>query len=404
MVYSTYHIKRFSLTGGIIISEKRKNNKGRILKTGESQRADLTYQYRYRDIRKKWRYVYAPTLEQLRVKEAVIQRDIDDGVDYSAGEITVLQLVRKYIDQKKESVRYNTQVGYEFVYNLIQKEDFGFRQIKNVKPSDAKSWFQKLSRDGRSYSTITHVRGVVSPAFAMAVEDSVLRNNPFSFRVKDVVKKASVEREALSAKEVDSLLEFIRADKCRRRYYDEIIILLETGLRISELYGLTIADIDFTNKRIRVERQLVRTRHCEYYIERPKTESGIRYVPMSSKAEAAFRNVIANRKKVDVEIMVDGHVGFLFLDKDGKPKVAGHLEHALKRIVDNYNASHETSISATPHSLRHTFCTNMVHAGFPIKELQYLMGHSDVQTTLNRYAHTHFEEAEEAFRKVQSSV
>ena len=337
-------------------------------------------------------------MDELRSKEAVIKRDLDDGIDYSAGEVTVLSLVQKYIGQKKASVRYNTQVGYNYVYNLIKKEDFGYRQIKTVKPSDAKQWFLKLYEDGRSYSTITQIRGVVSPAFAMAVEDNVLRSNPFSFKTKDVVPKSAQERKALSKEETDSLLQYILSDKCRKRHYDEIVILLETGLRISELCGLTFSDVDFKNKRIRVERQLSRTRNCEYY-----TESGIRYVPLSMTAEQAFQRVMTSRKKVDIEIMVDGVAGFLFLDKDGKPKVAGHLEHAMKRIVDHYNESHAVKIEATPHSLRHTFCTNMIHAGVPLKELQYLLGHRDAKTTLNRYAHTSFEEAEKAFRKAQAS-
>ncbi len=63
------------------MAEKRKDKKGRVLRSGESQRNDLTYQFRYRNLQKKWRYVYAPTLEELRQKEAAIQRDLNDGID-----------------------------------------------------------------------------------------------------------------------------------------------------------------------------------------------------------------------------------------------------------------------------------------------------------------------------------
>ena len=71
------------------MSEKRKDNKGRILKTGESQRNDGLYMFRYTDIHGKRRYTYGATLEELRQKEDVIQRDLHDGIDYAAGEITV---------------------------------------------------------------------------------------------------------------------------------------------------------------------------------------------------------------------------------------------------------------------------------------------------------------------------
>lgn len=385
------------------MSEKRKDKKGRILKDGESYRSDGRYMYRYTDIRGNRKCIYAQTLNELREKEQLIQRDLQDGIDYAAGSITVLALVERYIPQR-QGVRYNTKVGYNFVLNLLKKEDFAYRQIKDIKPSDAKQWFIKLHDDGYKYSSITTVRGVLRPAFEMAVEDDIVRRNPFSFRVVDVVPNDSVTRKALSQEEKDKYLAYVLGDKCRRRYYDEIIILLGTGLRISELYGLTKSDIDFKERRIRVERQLTRTRNCEYYVEKPKTDSGERFVPMDDTVYQAFQNVFKNRKTPKVEMLIDGCSGFLFLDKDGKPKVAGHLEHAMKRIVDNYNKSHDDKLpSVTPHVLRHTFCTEMANAGMEIKSLQYLMGHADAYTTLNTYTHSSYVAAEKAHAKIAAS-
>lgn len=385
------------------MAEKRKDKKGRILKDGESYRSDGRYMYRYMDIRGNRKCIYAQTLSELREKEQLIQRDLQDGIDYAAGSITVLALVERYIPQR-QGVRYNTKVGYNFVLNLLKKEDFAYRQIKDIKPSDAKQWFIKLHDDGYKYSSITTVRGVLRPAFEMAVEDDIVRRNPFSFRVVDVVPNDSVTRKALSQEEKEKYLAYVLEDKCRRRYYDEIIILLGTGLRISELYGLTKSDIDFKERRIRVERQLTRTRNCEYYIEKPKTDSGERFIPMDDTVYQAFQNVFKNRKTPKVEMLIDGCSGFLFLDKDGKPKVAGHLEHAMKRIVDNYNKSHDDKLpSITPHVLRHTFCTEMANAGMEIKSLQYLMGHADAYTTLNTYTHSSYVAAEKAHAKIAAS-
>jgi len=385
------------------MAEKRKDKKGRILKDGESFRADGRYMYRYTDLRGNRKYIYAHDLNELREKEQIILRDIQDGIDYAAGAITVLALVERYIPQR-QGVRYNTKVGYNFVLNLLKKEDFAYRQIKDIKPSDAKQWFIKLHDDGYKYSSVTTIRGVLKPAFEMAVEDDIVRRNPFSFRVVDVIPNDTVPRKALTQEEKEKYLEYVLSDKCRRRYYDEIIILLGTGLRISELYGLTKSDIDFKNRRIRIERQLTRTRNCEYYVEKPKTESGERFVPMDDAVYQAFENVISNRKTPKVEMLIGGHSGFLFLDKDGKPKVAGHLEHAMKRIIDNYNKSHDVKLPRiTPHVLRHTFCTDMANAGMEIKNLQYLMGHGDAYTTLNTYTHSSYVAAEKAHAKIAAS-
>ena len=385
------------------MAERRKDSKNRVLRSGESQRKDGTYMYRYTDVRGKRVCVYARTLEDLRVKEQTIQKELNGGIDYAAGEIIVLDLLKRYI-ATKTGVRYNTKVGYQFVLNLVSKENFGFLKIRDIKPSDAKQWFIKLYQDGRRYSTIISVRGVLRPAFEMAVEDDIIRRNPFSFQITDVVPNDSKTRQAISGEVKERFLTFIRESRHYSQYYDEIIILLGTGMRVSELYGLTRADLDFEARRIKVERQLTRTRHCEYYVEKPKTASGERYIPMTDEVYRAFQNAVQRRKQPKVELLIDGHTGFLFLDKDGKPKVAMHLEHVMKRIVDRYNDAHEDKLpSITPHVLRHTFCTEMANSGIDLKSLQYLMGHSDAGVTLNVYTHASYEAAENAMQKAVGS-
>ena len=381
------------------MAERRKDSRNRVLKEGESQRQNGTYMYRHTDVRGKRVCVYAKTLDDLRAKEQTIQKELNDGIDYAAGAVTVIDLLKRYI-ATKTGVRYNTKVGYQFVLNLVSKEDFGYRMIRDIKPSDAKQWFIKLHQDGRRYSTITSVRGVLRPAFEMAVEDDIIRRNPFSFKITDVVPNDSQIRQAISKEVKERFLTFILESRHYSQYYDEIIILLGTGMRVSELYGLTRADLDFEARRIRVERQLTRTRLCEYYIEKPKTASGERYIPMTDAVYQAFQRAVQNRRNPKMEFLIDGHTGFLFLDKDGKPKVAMHLEHVMKRIVGRYNDTHEDKLpSITPHVLRHTFCTEMANSGIDLKSLQYLMGHSDVGVTLNVYTHASYEAAESAMRK-----
>ena len=179
------------------MSEKRKDHKGRILRTGESQRKDLIYQYRYTDIRGKRQTIYSSDLKELREKEKEIQKQLNEGIDYAAGSITVIDLVERYISLK-QGVRYNTKVGYNFVLNLIKKEDFGYRQIRDIKVSDVQQWIMKLHSDGKGDSTITSVRGVVKPAFQMAYNEDVIRRNPFDFKLVDVVPNDSQKRIAMT--------------------------------------------------------------------------------------------------------------------------------------------------------------------------------------------------------------
>ena len=81
------------------------------------------------------------------------------------------------------------------------------------------------------------------------------------------------------------------------KYYDDVLILLKTGLRISELCGLTVADIDFKNEVVIIDHQLLKSKEQGYYIETPKTKNGIRQVPLSRETIQAFQRVIRKRTK-----------------------------------------------------------------------------------------------------------
>lgn len=383
------------------MSEKRKDNRGRILRTGESQRKDLIYQYRYTDIRGKRQTVYSSDLKELREKEKEIQKQLDDGIDYAAGKINVIQLLERYISIK-QGVRYNTKVGYNFVLNLVKKEDFGYRSIRDIKVSDAQKWIMKLHEDGKGYSTLTSVRGVVKPAFQMAYNEDVIRRNPFDFKLVDVVSNDSQKRIAMTEEQQTLWMDFIREDKTYCKYYDEFVVLLGTGMRVSEFCGLTKADLDFTGRKIRVDHQLVRERGGKYYVEKTKTECGCRYIPMTDEVYRSLQNILSRRKRVKTETIIDGYSGFLLLDKNDSPKGALHIENEMRWAMKKYQKLHPDKPlpHITPHVFRHTFCTNMANAGMDIKTLQYVMGHSDVGVTLNVYTHASYDRAAEQMAKI----
>ena len=397
------------------MSEKRRDSKNRILRSGESQRKGGRYAYKYIDTTGKPQFVYSWKLEAtdstpqgkrdglfLREKEKQIRRDIEDAIIPRGGEMTVLDLVKKYLSQKT-GVRHNTEANYNFVLNIIKKEDFGRQRIDRVKLSDAKCWLIKLQQDGRGYSSIHSIRGVVRPAFQMAVDDDLIRKNPFEFQLATVVVNDSVTREAITRKQERAFLEFVKGDKHFSRYYDGIYILFKTGLRISEFVGLTLADLDMKNRKISVNHQLQRKRNMEYIIEDTKTASGSREIPMTDDVYQCFQRIIANRPKPKTEPMIGGRCGFLYLDKDGKPTVALHWEHYFKHICQKYNSIYKVQMpKVTPHVCRHTFCSNMAKSGMNPKTLQYLMGHSDISVTLNTYTHLGFEDAQAELKRVAS--
>ena len=391
----------------------RRDSKKRKLWAGESQDKDGRYVYKYTDAFGKRKAVYSWRLTEadatpkdkkkdlsLREKEKQIQRDLSNNIATDGGNMTVLDLVKRYVSQKR-GVRHNTEANYKFVINIIAKEPFGQKRIDKVKLSDAKAWLIKLQDDGRGYSTIHTVRGVIRPAFQMAMDDDLIRRNPFEFQLCTVVVNDSVTREAITRKQERQFLDFIKNDKHFCRYYDGIYILFHTGLRISEFVGLTIADIDFKNRKINVDHQLQRKRNMEYIIEETKTEAGVRQIPMTDDVYECFQRIVANRKKPKVEPMIGGRTGFLYLDKNEMPMVALHWEKYFQHIREKYNSIYRVQMpTITPHVCRHTFCSNMAKSGMNPKTLQYIMGHSDISVTLNTYTHVKFEDAEEEMKKV----
>lgn len=170
------------------MSEKRRDNRNRILREGEYQRTDGRYRYRYIDEDGKEKNVYSWHLDKndptprgkkrelsLREKEKQIQADLFDHIVTRGGNYTVVELIEKYTSLKT-GVGHNTKAGYKTVINILNREAFGKQRIDKVRLSDAKAWLIKLQQvDGRGYSSIHFIRGVLRPAFQLAVDDDLIR-------------------------------------------------------------------------------------------------------------------------------------------------------------------------------------------------------------------------------------
>jgi len=316
-------------------------------------------------------------------------------------DMTVLELALKYIATKTNS-RPTTRMGYQTVINTLKSDSFGKELICNIRISEAKLWFIKLQKGGKRYSSIHAIKGVLKPAFQLAVDDDCIQKNPFSFDLSSVIANDSKTREGLNSKDEKRFLEFIKADPHFCRYYEGIYILFKTGLRISEFCGLTFKDVDFKKHCIRIDHQINKRGKSGYYIDSPKTENGIRVIPMTPDVEACFKTIISRRAAPNKEPQVDGKKGFLFLDKSGNITYSLHWEHYFQRILKKYNSTHRKKLpSITPHICRHTYCSNMAKSGMNPKTLQYLMGHSDISVTLNTYTHINYEDAVAEYKRLK---
>ena len=179
---------------------------------------------------------------------------------------------------------------------ILQEDKLGACRIENVKLSDAKEWALRMKEKGYGFKTINNHKRSLKAAFYTAIQDDCIRKNPFDFQLNTVLEDDTEPKEPLSPTQEAAFLSFVQHDKVYQKYYDEIIILLGTGLRISELCGLTEADIDLDKQLINVDHQLLKIADVGYYVETPKTKSGNRVIPMSEKVLEAFQRVLNKRK------------------------------------------------------------------------------------------------------------
>ena len=395
------------------MKEKRRDSKGRILHTGESQRTDGKYLYKYVDAFGNTKYVYAWRLTptdvtpkgkrhdiSLREKEEQIKKDLLDGIDSTGKKMTLCQLYAKR-NAQRANVKKSTQKQREQLMRLLKEDKLGARSIDTIKPSDAKEWALRMKEKGFSYNTVNNHKRSLKASFYIAIQDDYVRKNPFDFKLNEVIEDDTKGKVALTEKQEQALLSFIKTDNVYHKYYDDVLILLKTGLRISELCGLTVKDIDFKNEIVHIDHQLLKSKEQGYYIETPKTKSGIRQVPLSEETIKAFQRVIKSRPKTK-PIEVDGHSDFVFVNHKGKPKVAIDYSSLFVRMVKKYNKHHKDNPlpHITPHTLRHTFCTRLASKNMNPKDLQYIMGHSNISITMNWYAHASIDTAKSEVQRL----
>ena len=390
-----------------------KDAKGRKLYSGESQRVDGRYEYRYTDANGKRKSIYSwklnandPTPQgkkkgpSLRELELQIERDKYDGI--TTPNITVDDLWNKFISTKKD-LKDSTRNGYIYNYNKYIKPQFGNTTISSVQYSNILCFYNYLIHDvGLDIRTVEIVQNILHPMFRMAVKDNSIRSNPTDDAMKELKKnnKGTYKKvHALSKEEQDVFFEFVENSKTYSHWLDLFIVMVGTGCRIGELLGLTFDDIDFENNNISINHSIsYRPQEdgtCQHRISTPKTDKGTRDIPMLPEVRDALLRVKAEQEiNGKCESVVDGYSGFVFMNRDRNVMMFSSVNKAIARIIKEYNeqASEDKSVknpillpNFSSHSLRHTFCTRLFELTQDFKAIQEIMGHADVQTTMNIY-------------------
>ena len=385
----------------------RRDSKGRVLRKGESYRKQQQlYVYAYTDRLGKRQFEYSKSLTGLREKEERLESNRLDRMDsYVVGKADINFVFDRYLSTKTE-IRQTTKSNYIYTYDRYVRSGFGKRRIGDVLYSDVVLFYESILHQGLSVSTVDGIHTVLHPTFQMAVKDRIIRNNPTDGALAEVkrTRRKADKRHALSLDEERAFLGFL--DQEEYRVWRPIFtVMFGTGLRVGELIGLRKCDVDMNDRSISVNHSIAyfknrdRSMKCTYMVSKPKTEAGIRTVPMLDQVYEAFDEELRIQKQTGRHciVEVDGLKEFIFCNRFGNIHNESGLNRAIKRIVDDYNALEEVRAKREKreplrlprfscHVARHTFCTRLCENETNIKVIQSVMGHKDIQTTLDIYA------------------
>lgn len=361
------------------------------------------YEYHYKDCFGKARVISSYRLEMtdqlpkgkrssksLREKEAEINAYLENNIDVDGAKLTLLEVVDRYLNflYNRKKLAHNTKVGYNVTVNTLKQYKLGYMEIGKIRPEHCEEWLADMKKKYRGSSIQTQI-SLIKRTFEYALDYDYVAKNPFRRITTD--RSDSKKMKALSVEDMNRFLNFCLNDTHSSHCYDMLYVLFWSGLRASELCGLTLDNIDMDNRMIVVDKQLQCVNHTHVVLP-TKTMNGKRIIPMTDGVYESFQRIIKNRYlKGDIEPICfdeqgNAYEGFVFLaTRSRRTIVRGHVEEYLQNCIKRFNnANPDNPIRKfEPHICRHTFATNMQY--LPPKTLQYILGHGNIATTMDNY-------------------
>lgn len=361
------------------------------------------YEYHYKDCFGKARVISSYRLEMtdqlpkgkrssksLREKEAEINAYLENNIDVDGAKLTLLEVVDRYLNflYNRKKLAHNTKVGYNVTVNTLKQYKLGYMEIGKIRPEHCEEWLADMKKKYRGSSIQTQI-SLIKRTFEYALDYDYVAKNPFRRITTD--RSDSKKMKALSVEDMNRFLDFCLNDTHSSHCYDMLYVLFWSGLRASELCGLTLDNIDMDNRMIVVDKQLQCVNHTHVVLP-TKTMNGERIIPMTDGVYESFQRIIKNRYlKGDIEPVCfdeqgNAYEGFVFLaTRSRRTIVRGHVEEYLQNCIKRFNnANPDNPIRKfEPHICRHTFATNMQY--LPPKTLQYILGHGNIATTMDNY-------------------
>lgn len=360
-----------------------KSLKGKELGKNISQRKDGTYMARFTNRFGKRQTIYAKTLNEVRAKLREEQHNDEKEVNVVTKDITLDEWYKIWMDTCKQGCRESTKEAYATHYKRIQA-DLGWRKLSSLNLIVMQNTMNQLCSDNARKNS----KKILVDMFEKAIDTDLLTKNAAKQIITTITKEERKERRVLTIRETELFLK--QAENAF--YYNLFVLALETGMRIGELCGLQWKDIDLKNKMLYVNHTLCYfSKDGKYVFEMhdTKTNNGKRVIPLTERAVKALKRQKLQKQEIYFKkrIIPDGYEDLVFVTKNNKPTQQFLVQECMRLIIKRIQTGNIEFKPFTPHTFRHTFATRALENGVQIKTLSRLLGHGDIQLTMNLYCH-----------------
>ncbi|MEE8602209.1 tyrosine-type recombinase/integrase [Euzebya tangerina] len=304
-----------------------------------------------------------------------------DWIDPDAGTITFREYAEEW--RQVQMIRPTTAKSYESHLRRHAYPAIGDRQLRRIRPGDIQKWVKGLSEQ-LAPSTVAVIHGITFSIFKSAVRDQKIRSNPCDgTRLPEVVKKPV---EPLTVAQVEAV-----RDAMPEHYRAAVTLAATTGLRIGEVFGLTMDRLDLgPDPVLTVDRQLAKVAGEPPFLGPPKRKASRREIPLPrTTVEALQAHIEAfspESQKMPVRDaahrLSEQSVSLVFTTGGRRPVARNTFSPTWRKAANAAGVP-----DATFHHLRHTYASLLIQHGESVKVVQARLGHATAGETLDTYRH-----------------
>ncbi|MBV4429038.1 tyrosine-type recombinase/integrase [Clostridium tyrobutyricum] len=369
-------------------------------------RVDLGRDSNGKRIRKTF---YGQSKKDAENKLEKYKNGLNSGLTNDYDKLTLGNVCKLWLFEKvKNTIKPSTFERYEGIYRIYVKSSPLYPiKLKDLKSLDIQRYYNDLFNSGKSSSVIKNLNKLLKSFFNYCIDEGYIVRNYCIGKSITIPETSSVDenrKDDITVFTLDEQKQFINAIQ-NHRLKALFLLDLGTGLREGEIIGLKWNDIDFKNCTVSIKRAikgvtLIEGNKRQYRLieQTPKTKNSIRTIPFPENLVPILKKHKLQQKEEQIKAgSAYTKNDYIFCTELGLPIDPRNLRRSYERVLKRYNIPYKKF-----HSLRHTFATRLFENGVPLKTVQMLLGHSNINITANIYTHVMPPEKFKAIDKINS--